>query len=156
VAGRLKDGTLPELGFVLWDAYASPWGDIRDEAHLRKLLEDSGKAVGLAREMGIPEFYYESLVYRGHMEAIRALWELRKLVREGSIRERDRDAAEGWFRAYIRGLNQVADVLPRWERLVPGRPDEEKDWMFTDRPVETVKRMIEEMRQTAREMGIRL
>ncbi|MGQ9808672.1 MAG: hypothetical protein ACUVSM_10875 [Armatimonadota bacterium] len=156
VAKRLKEGTLPELGFVLWDAFASPWGDIKGEAHLQKLLADSAKAVQMSREMGIPEFYYESLVYRGHMEAIQALWELRKLVRNGSIREQDREAATRWFRAYIRGLQQVVDVLPRWERLVPGRPEEEKDWMFTDRPVETARRMIEEMREVAREMGIRL
>ncbi len=156
VARRLKEGTLPELGFVLWDAYASPWGDIKGEAHLKQLLADSAKAVRMSREMGIPEFYYESLVYRGHMEAIQALWELRRLVRNGSIRERDRDAATEWFRAYIRGLRTVVDVLPRWERLVPGIPEEEKDWQFTERPVETAKRMIEEMRAVAGEMGIRL
>jgi sugar phosphate isomerase/epimerase len=149
-AERLLKGTLPPLGFVLWDAFRLPWGDIKSAKRLEENLTNAGRAVRLAREMGRPEFYFESLYIQGHLRALKALYELRSLVRDGRVEPDRRDEARRWFREYIRGLEQAADVLPRWEATVYIFPG---DVLFTEKPVNIIRGMISEMKDVARRVG---
>lgn len=152
-AERLLKGTLPPLGFVLWDAFRLPWGDIKSAKRLEENLTNAGRAVRLAREMGRPEFYFESLYIQGHLQALKALYELRSLVRDGRVEPDRRDEARRWFREYIRGLEQAADVLPRWEATVYIFPG---DVLFTEKPVNIIRGMISEMKEVARRVGCQL
>ncbi len=153
VAGRLKKGALPELGYVLWDAYRSPFGDIKSEDQLERDVEMAARAVRLAREMGLREQWLESLIVQGYIDSLKALWELKGLVRDGRVAERDREQAERYFRMYVRGLSTTVDVLPLWEALVP-KPDGIGG--FTDRPVEIARGAIAEMIAVADSAGIRI
>ena len=102
VAGRLKKGTLPELGYVLWDAYRSPFGDIKSEEQLERDVEMAARAVRLAREMGLREQWLESLIVQGYIDSLKASGK-KGLVRDGRVAERDREQAERYFRMYVRG-----------------------------------------------------
>ncbi len=150
-AERLLKGTLPPLGFVLWEAYRLPWGDIKSEEELEEHLRRAGRAVQLARELGRAEFYLESLYIQGHVRALNALYRLKGLVRGGRVREGRIEEARRWFREYVRGLEQAADVLPRWEATVYTFPGDLSD--FTEKPVNIIREMIAGMKETARKGG---
>jgi len=149
-AKRLKEGTLPELGFVLWDAYNLPWGDIKSEKQLDDDVAAADEALKLAEEMGIPEFYYESQIVRGYIRSLKALWELRKIVHPNGIAPENKKKAAEYFGVYEESLQQVIDTLPKWEALVP----KNDNLTFTDHPIEVMKNMISEMKQVAAEFGI--
>ena len=151
VAYLLKNGKLPELGFVLWDCFPSPWGNIKTETILNEDVEAAAKALKLAKELGYRLAVEESLVVDGTIRALKALYELRKIVKPDGIASQDRQAAEMFFREYISGLTQARDALPRWEKMVrtPNWPT-----TYIDRVVEILDRMIKEMRQVATEFNI--
>ncbi|HNT35790.1 MAG TPA: hypothetical protein PKH07_12435, partial [bacterium] len=153
VAKRLRDGTLKELGFVLWDAYRSPWGDIKSEAQLEQDSILADKAVQLARQMGREEYIHESLIAQGYIRSLKALWELKQIVEPSEIAEKDRAAAKTYFRMYIDGLRQASDSLPKWEATLPLRKQDED---FTEKPVGVIAEMIKEMQQVASDFGILL
>ncbi len=152
-AQRLKEGTLPPLGFILWDAFTHPWGNVKDEARLNQDVAMAAKAVELSKGLGRMDFYYESLIYQGLTDSLKALYELRKIVKPEGIAERDTETARRWFKGYVRGLKQAADVQPKWEALLP-LADPELD--FSARPVEAMNTMIAEMTQVAKDFGIDL
>lgn len=150
VAYRLKEGRLRELGFVLWDVFASPWGSIRTEAQLEADVKAAAKGVKLAGELGMPGIIAESLVVDGYIRAIAALYELKRIVTPRGVKATAHDAARDAYRRYVRGLGQARAALRKWEAAV--RTSAEPD-LFTDKPVETVDEMLTEMREVAVKMG---
>lgn len=151
VAQRLKEGRLPQLGYVLWDAYRSPFGDIKSEEQLDRDVEMAGRAVRLAREMGLREQWLESLIIEGYITSLKALWELKGLVRGGTVADRDRPEARRYLRMYVWGLEQTIVALPQWEALIPSA---DGIGGFTDRPVEVARNAIAEMKAVAKAAGI--
>lgn len=152
-AKRLRKGTLPELGYVLWDAYAHPFGDIKSVEQLDGDVSAAERAVELAREMGIPEFIHESLIAQGYINSLKALWELRGLVKPSGIADENREAAGRYFEMYVDGLRQVADELPKWEACVAREAD---PGPFTAKPVGVINGMIEQMKEVAAGLGFRM
>lgn len=152
-AERLRDGTLPELGFVLWDAFTHPFGDVKSEEHLSQLLANAETAVEIALEMGIPEFIHESLIAQGYINSMKALWELRQIVEPNGVSDEDRQAAHRYFEMYVQGLAQAVEELPKWEACVTqGRRNNN----FTAKPVGVMKDMIGQMKEVASELGFQL
>jgi hypothetical protein len=149
-AKRLKEGKLGELGTDLWGVYRIPWGEIKSIQQLDHDVGQAGRAVALAREMGNDEFLQESLVTQGHISAIKALWELRSLVRSGQVGEADKPAARQWFKAYADGLRQAAEATPRWGDALP-KGEGEKGLLGAS--VKHIQGMIEEMNALAAEFG---
>ncbi|MGC8862869.1 MAG: glycoside hydrolase family 20 zincin-like fold domain-containing protein [Armatimonadota bacterium] len=150
-AEMLKKGRLPELGSVLWDCYPAPWGNIKDEARLEEDVKAASRALKMARAFGWPLAVEESLVVDGNIRALKALYELRRIVRPSGVAEADRPAARALFREYVAGLKQARDAITRWEKMVTNPA-----WshMFTTRVTDLIGRMIREMTDTARELGI--
>ncbi|MGQ9456540.1 MAG: glycoside hydrolase family 20 zincin-like fold domain-containing protein [Armatimonadota bacterium] len=150
VARRLEKVELPPLGFILWDAYPSPWGNIPDEQQLENDVKAAAEGVKLAKELGIPSIIYESLLIDGYIRAIKALYELKQIVRPEGVPAIRRDLANYWFRQYIAGLRQAREALPRWEDTVMLS---KTDPRFTDKPVEVIDNMIKEMTDVAKHLG---
>jgi len=149
-AKRLKEGKLGELGTDLWEVYRIPWGDIKSVEQLDRDVAQAGRAVALAREMGKEEFLQESLVIQGHINAIKALWELRSLVRSGQVAEADKPAARKWFKSYADGLRQATEAMPKWEAALPMRGERQSR---VGEPVRFLQGMIDEMNALATELG---
>jgi len=150
-ADMLKSGKLPELGSVLWDCYPAPWGNIKDEARLKADAEMAAKALRMARGLDWPLAVEESLVVEGNIRALKALYELRKIVKPTGIAPEAKPAAHRLFREYVAGLKQAREAIPRWEKMVTTPA-----WshLFTPQVTDIFDRMIEEMTDTARELGV--
>ncbi|MGQ9454930.1 MAG: glycoside hydrolase family 20 zincin-like fold domain-containing protein [Armatimonadota bacterium] len=151
VADLLKQGKLPELGFVLWDCFPSPWGNIKTEARLNEDAKAAARALEMAKGLDYRLAVEESLVIDGTVRALKALYELRKTVKPGGIAPENKPIAERLFREYVAGLTQARGAIPRWEKMVrtPNWPT-----TYTDRVTEILDGMIEEMKNVAREFGI--
>ena len=149
LAELLKEGKLPELGYVLWDLYGMPFGDIKTIEQLNDNVASAAKGVALARALGLDEYLHESLVIEGYMQAIKALWELKQVVKPEGVT--DKAAAAKWFQAYAEALGQAREHLPLWEKSLPGREPGEA---LADKAVKLLGGMIEEMKATAQGFGI--
>lgn len=147
----LRKGKLPELGVPSASVTAKPWGDIKSVEQLERDVRDAARSVELARQLGMPEFLQESLVIDGYVKAVKALWELRGLVRSGRVAEADRPAARDGFRTYAAGLAQARDGLRAWDRVMAGQTGGRGG--VVARPVEIVGAMIADMQAFAREVG---
>ena len=152
-AQMVKDATLPPLGYILWDIFESPWGEIKNEAQFNKDLADAARAREMAREMGMPEFWYESVVCDNYMKSLKALYELKRLVRKDGIAVKDRQEAEHYFRLYIYSLKQAREALPKWEKTVMPRVAIQKELGVTGNPTKLLTTMIEEMETVAKGFG---
>ena len=141
VASKLEDGTLPELGFVLWDVYRTPWGDIRSVEQLDLDAVHADAAIKLARQMGIEEFIQESLVVEGYIQSLKALWELKHLVGPDGVAEGKERFADQYFSMYLEGLQQAKQALPKWEDSV--RIEPKRYWV--DETIEIIDRMFAQM-----------
>lgn len=152
-AGRLRNGTLNDLGYILWDSYATPWGDIKNVAQLDRDVANAAKGVRLARELGNPVFMQESLVTDGYIRSLKALHDLRGIVKPEGIAIADRQQAFKSMTEYIAALKQVQGALVKWEQVVaqPG-------WVchYSKKPVDFIDVMIDDMQKLARDMGIEL
>jgi len=149
-AEMLKEDKLPELGSVLWDVYRYPWGEIRNAEQLDGDVAQAQRAVELARELGEPTFIQESLVVQGFIKTLKALWQLKALVRSGRVAEADRAAAGRYFRMYVDGLTQAGTALTAWETSLPMRSAHEH---LTKEPVKLLEEMANEMKSLAAELG---
>lgn len=146
VAARLKENTLPALGTVN-GTFRGPWGEIKTVPHLDGDLSASVRALRLAREMGDPELIYESLVTNGHICALKALYELKGLVRNGAVSDQDRAAANTQFRLYVGALRQVVDALQKWDTLLTGSSS------YVTESVNILQAAIDGMTNTAAMVG---
>ena len=149
MAKLLREGKLPDLGYVLWEVYAVPWGDIKTLEQFEKDVQDADRSLALARELAMPELIAEAEVIHGYINALKALWELKPLVKDGKVAEADKPAARRWFKAYIDGLEQAAPALTRWEQSVKS-PHRQ---MYSAGAVKVVTGMAEEMKALAAELG---
>ncbi|MFH0794073.1 MAG: hypothetical protein V2A74_08585, partial [bacterium] len=154
LAQKLRKGELPELGFVLWGVYAIPWGDIKNPEQLNNLVSQAESGVALARELAIPEYLHESLVVQGYVQALKALWELRSLVKPEGIAQTDKETARSYFRMYVAGLTQSRNELPKWEFTLPMRPADEH--LVEEKPVTLLNEMIKEMKTLAADLEVSL
>lgn len=150
VAQRLEKCELPPLGFILWDAYPSPWGNILTEKQLNDDVKAAAQGVKLAKELGIDSLIYESLLIDGYIRAIKALYELKQIVRPYGVPAIRKDLANYWFRYYVSGLEQARAALPKWEETVMLS---KTDPRFTGKPVEVIDNMIKEMTDVAKRLG---
>ncbi len=147
VARRLREGKLGGLGSNLWGVYHSPWGDIKDARQLDADVAQADRALGMAREMGDEVMVQESLVVQGYIRSLKALYELRRIVRsQGMVPPQHRVEAQRFFKMYVDGLNQAATALPEWEATVRKEGDEGG---FTAKPVGVIRGMVKEMRKLA-------
>jgi hypothetical protein len=151
VADLLKEGRLPRLGDVLWEAFRVPFGDIKTPWQLDRDVANAEKAVRLAEEMGIPELVHESLIAQGYINSLKALYELGKIVKPDGIALENREAARRWFETYDRSLKQVTDELPKWEAIVTEGSDNRH---FTDVPVKVITEIIAQMDEVAVGIGV--
>jgi len=153
VAKRLKEGKLNELGTDLWGVYRSPWSDIKTPEHLDRDVAEADRGLKLAREMAIPEFIHESLIVQGYIRSLKALWELKQIVKPDGVARKNRKAAQRYFRMYVDSLRQVTATLPKWEATVPMRKPAED---FTAKPIKVINQAIDQMTEVARELGFNL
>ncbi len=154
VAAHLKAGTLPELGFVLWDAWRGPWGEIKSVERFDQDLRDIHRAVQIAR--GItdrPEFLQESLWVRHNLRALRALWELRGMVRPGGIAPSDMRRTKRCFAQHIGNLGQAVDALNAWNDIMAPESREDR---FVKPTADIILQTIAEMEKLAADNGVKL
>jgi hypothetical protein len=150
VAKQLLEGKLPELGTVLWDCFWIPFGDIKTVKQLDDDVANAAKALDIAKQMGTPQYWYESLVADGYIKSLKALWELRGLVKNGSVAREDRDSAGRYFRMYDDGLKQAADAMPKWEETVDIR---HQHGGFTGKAAKMCGDLRAQMAETAAKLG---
>ena len=133
---------------MLWEVYGIPFGDIKTVDQLNHDVVQAQKGVKLARDLGLPVCLEESLVVQGYINAIKALWELKQVVKPGGIA--DTVSATKWFQAYLDGLAQAREHLPLGEKALPERG---RKHMAT-KCVELLTGMIDGMKETAKGFGI--
>lgn len=153
VAVQLKQGTLPELGEVLWGVFPKPWGGIPSVARLDEDVANAERALQLARKTGLPRCVEESRAIQGYIRSLKALHELKSLVTSEGIAEENRRAAGRGFQDYVDSLRQVQDAVVKWEEAVgtpPGHP------RLADGTAEYLGVMIKDMTQLAVDLGYRL
>lgn len=149
---RLVKGTVPDIGYVKWDFITVPFGSIRTLRQLNEDVELAARAVRLADELGIETYRHEARVARGLIGSLKALYELKQLVRDGRIEARDKARAQEQFQAYVDSLRQVVESLPEWED--PLRRASEP-FFFTDKTCKVINQeLIDRMVATAAEMGV--
>jgi hypothetical protein len=105
----------------------------------------------MARDMGVPEYWYESLVADGYIRSLKALWELRGLVKDGRVTSENKDRAGRYFRMYLDALKQAAEALPKWEEIRDIRLEHAN---YTGIPVNVIAELRKQMTQTATRLGI--
>ncbi|MGC8861504.1 MAG: hypothetical protein ACP5R5_01870 [Armatimonadota bacterium] len=153
VAKRLREGTLPDIGQTPGEFFPTPWGDIPSEAQLDADVSAAARALHLARELGMEELIQESLVVDGYIRSLKALSEIKKLVKGGSIAEKDRGEAAKQMNAYISALRQSQKALPMWERTVKNEPGE---GLHSQTVIDLIDQIIKQMTELAVDMGVRL
>lgn len=135
------------------NTFRGPWGDFREPGQFAANVRLAAKAVDLARKMGKPEYEFESRVVQGYMDSLNALWELNQIVTAQGIAASDREKARGHFEAYISGLQQAADALPKWAGTVTPRGDG-KD--LVSGPLEVIAKLTDTIRKAAKDLGVPL
>jgi len=153
VTDQLEAGTLPELGFVLWEAYPKPWGDIKTVEQLNTDVTQAERGVELARQLGNKELMAESLVVQGYIHSLKALWELKQIVTSDGIADKDRVGARRYFKMYLDGLSQASTALPQWEATLPRI---HKQGLKTGKVVDLLDTMMADMTKTAKKLGVKL
>jgi len=149
---RLKKGTVPDLGYVKWESIAVPFGGILTLRQFNEDIELAAKARKLADELGVETYRQEARVAQGYIGSMKALYELKHLVRNGRIEPRDQPEAEKQFQAYVDNLRQTVDALPKWED--PLRRASEP-FFFTDKTCKIIQtELIDRMISTAAELGV--
>lgn len=150
LAHTLRSGNIPALGTVR-GPWRGPWGQIKTIEQFDANLRDSDKALKMAREMGLPEFYYETIVVNGYIKAMRSGYDLAQLISKGKIIPGKEQQAAKLAKDYISHLKQSADALPRWLQAISGGP------LPTEvGSVEALNQCIEGMEKYAADMGLKL
>jgi len=153
VATQLVQGTLPELGEVLWGVYPKPWGDIKTPEQLNNDVARAAHALALAHQMGIPRFIEESRVIQGYIGSLKALYELKQLIRPTGLLKENKQAAGRYFQDYIDSLRQAQDGIVRWEQAIVSTRGQR---LIASRTTEVLDTLIEEMKKTAAKLGCSL
>jgi hypothetical protein len=152
VAERLRKGDFGGLGTNLWGVYRSPWGDIKTVEQLNTNVAQADRALALARELGDEGILQESLVVQGYIRSLKALYELREIIKPtGKVPPDRRAEAQRFFRMYADSLEQTATALPRWEATVRQPGD---DGGSTGKPVKVIRESAEQMQQLQADLGL--
>lgn len=121
-ARNLLNGTLPALGEA-YPGFRGPYGEIKSEKQFDDDIALTTTARYLAVQMGIDEYYYESLHVDGCINALKALYKLKGLVVNGTVSPANRETARYWFGVYINYLQQSIDAIQSWNIAVNGNSD---------------------------------
>ena len=149
LARNIREGTLPPLGFTN-GPFRGPWGQIKTVEQFDRDVENERKALELAREMGVDEFIYESLVVDGYIRALRYAYDLGQLVKDGKVVADKKTAAAKLLVRCIDALRQSAEALPKWLESISGeKPGEVLS-------VEEIKGCIENLEQLGRDLGLQV
>ena len=107
----------------------------------------------LAEEIGGEEFVQEARVNQGFIRALKALYELKGLVKGGKVAEANKPEAKRYFQMYVDSLRLAIDAMPKWERTimrgkeVVGR---------TNEGIRVCNELIKNMSAVAGELGIQV
>ncbi|MDH7601858.1 MAG: glycoside hydrolase family 20 zincin-like fold domain-containing protein [Armatimonadota bacterium] len=145
IATALKNGTLPSLG--VGGYFPAPWGDIKTVTQFNDDVAAATKGLQIAMRMGVPEFYYESLVVHGYITALRALYELKSLVVNGQVAPANRAAAANYFYIYVSGLRQARDAIQNWVNAIGGSQG------YFSTSISVLNDEISQMTQLASDLG---
>ncbi|MDH7601806.1 MAG: hypothetical protein QHI38_06635, partial [Armatimonadota bacterium] len=149
IAKRIREGNLPALGEVQ-GAYRGPWGQIQTLEQFDQDVANENRALRLAREMGIDEFIYETQVVDGYIRALRAAYDLGKLVRDGKVADDNKAAASKLLGRCIEALQQSVDSLPKWFEAVTGSKPEQLE------SITLVEEMISQLKELGRDLGLEI
>jgi hypothetical protein len=130
--------------------YSSPFAGIKTESQLNADVANAGKALALAKQMGMPEYIHESTIVQAYVNSLKALYGLRGLVRTEGILVSDRYKAGSYFRLYQESFQKAMDTLPKWENVVDG----EFSGANTADEIKQLKEMQQQMKATALELDI--
>jgi hypothetical protein len=151
VKTALKDGTMTELGFVLGDAWPTPWGNIKSEKQFTDDLAAARKAVSLAEQMGIDQYKYESIVVDGYIRNLEAVYQLKQLApKGGSFTPANQAKAKQALAQLVESKDQVVENLPKWEACVAGETEKAGD--FVAKPIAVIKEVTADIVKTAADM----
>jgi len=153
VAELLSEGRLPDLGAAPSGPSPKPWGEIKSVKQLNDDIAQAARAVGLAQNLGIARYLEESRVIQGYMGSLRALYDLKQIVKAGEIPGDKRAAAGEYFQSYVDSLRQVQDSLVKWEDAVgpwPGHP------RVTPNTIALLQTLIDQMTEVAGKYGYQL
>jgi len=152
-AELLSDGRLPDLGVAPPGPSPKPWGEIKSVQQLNDDVAQAARAVELARDLGIPRYLQESRVIQGYIGSLKALYELKQIVRAGEISEAKRSTAGKFFQSYVDSLRQAQDALAKWEDAVGPRPGHPR---VTPNTIALLQTLIDQMTEAAGKFGCRL
>ncbi len=150
VADLLKQGKLSDLGYVLWEVYPTPWGDIKTVEQLDRDVAQAKRAVRLALELGDEMFIQESLAVQGYINSLKALWELKQVVTSDGVAGPKKQTAKQYFKMYVDSLDQTRKALTAWEDALPAKGGRAG---IMRESVKLVDGMIGEMTAVAAELG---
>jgi len=152
-AELLSEGKLPDLGAAPSGPSPKPWGEIKSVQQLNDDIAQAARAVELARNLGIARYFEESRVIQGYLGSLKALYELKQIVKVGEISGNKRPAAGESFQAYVNSLRQTQDALAKWEDAVgpwPGHP------RVTPNTIDLLQTLIDQMTGVAGKYGFQL
>lgn len=149
IAKRIREGNLPALGEVL-GPFRGPWGQIKTLEQFDQDVQNENRALRLARELGVDEFIYETLVIDGYIRALRAAYDLGKLVQNGKVAEEKKSAASKLLSRCIDGLQQSVDALPKWFESVTGSEPEDLE------SIKLVQQTISELKELGKDLGLQV
>lgn len=148
----LKQGKLPGFGYYIDGFVKCPFGAYANASQLKSDLENSAKALRMAKELGIEEFIQESRVTQGYITALNALYDLQSVIKNQKVAPEDRAEAARLFQAYVDGFRQAIDALTRWHAVFfPPSPGEEPG---RPKPADESQMLVDRMLALARELGV--
>lgn len=153
IAERLRLGTLPGFRHYIDTFVKCPFGAYSGPEQLKKDVESSAKAVELAQQLGVEEYIQESKVAQGYVNALYALYELTKVVKDGKVAPQDKADAAKYFQMYADGFRQARDAVIKWNAVFfPGSPNPRKeDW---PKPAVESDMLVKDMTALARRLGV--
>ncbi|MHC4672851.1 MAG: glycoside hydrolase family 20 zincin-like fold domain-containing protein [Planctomycetota bacterium] len=149
VAKQLKEGKLPEMGYVLWGIYPKPWGDIKTFQQLNRDTELADRAVEMAQRFNKASLLHESITVQGYIQSLKALYELKQIVTPEGVADDNRTSAQRYFQMYIDALKQARYHLVEWEVSL----SEIHESKYVEKVCKLLDRMIQDMVRVASELG---
>lgn len=151
----LKNGTLPDLGFIHNASWPTPWGNIKSEKQLNERVDAARRAVRMANQLGIPQYIHESYIIDGYIRNLNALYQMKKLAPKGiAFAPADQYKASRQLREFVSSADQVLEHLPQWEKCVAVEAD--RNLNFTKSPADILSMVVENVKKSGLEMGARL
>lgn len=155
-AKLLRSGKMPPLGFTQ-GAFRGHWGEIKTIEQFDLDIANEGKALEMAKAMGIPEFYYETVIVNDYIRAMRAAYDLSKIVKNAKVARGKEQAAGKLMKSYCDYMTEAHETIYKWLAAVSGHkyspPENEED---DTESVRVVKEAVKNMKQLASDMGLNI